>query len=131
MRIVSRAQLWAMPKGTIYHEYGTDGVVDDALYLKEESIDSNDWFATQVTRQAYLDLVDVPSFDMEKAEQSSTADIPMPFNISGRDATYDDEARYLVLSDDDICGFIAVLTSAQMTARSAKPPVQDNGTNTS
>ena len=117
MRIVSRAQLMAMPEGTVYMENSQHSYMEGQLCVKGETIPTNDWFTAILITQIAAHDSGEESDLYNKAEADSSVDVPLSFDGYGRDGCYDDNITYCVWSDADVGGLIDALTTARATAK--------------
>ncbi|HYG55145.1 MAG TPA: hypothetical protein VD965_07590 [Burkholderiales bacterium] len=123
MRIVTRAELMAMPAGTLYHEwepcYFKDLCIkgETTRFTKLDGTEGGDWWVHNVptldVRHSGEDC------DVQFAMAEKGVSHPLNFEVEGREALFDDKLRYAVWERADVEAFVARLTAAlQSTAAS-------------
>ncbi len=102
-----------MPSGTLYHEW--EPCIFHSLHIKDETIPPNpawpdntgDWFEVAVPQ------LDVSNSDQDCDVQMRMAEKgvshPMGFDMTCREALFDDNKKYAVWERDDVAAFVDCL----------------------
>lgn len=104
MRIVTRAQLMAMPAGTLFHEW--EPCIFGALMIKGETWES-DFYSVPVP---WIDGGSSDeTFDRQIEMRETGASYPIDLETCGRDGLFDDRLLYAVWERADVAALHAKL----------------------
>lgn len=124
MRIIGFQEFAAMPEGTVYYKYQPQVFVD--LGIKEQSYRGTVYSQGKPIREGYTDFlvtnVDFPwvkgsngEWDddciLSKAEETGSS-FEVEFNVTSRDALYEQDQLYAVFEKADLEAYIAVFSDA-------------------
>ncbi len=106
MKILNRKQFLAMPAKTLYREYNST-CNTGKLHIKEGTCGSNDYCLNTLNE---LDVDDSEEhLDME-LQMEEGKEVNPDFYLISSDSMYDDDARYLVYTKEEIKQLITVLS---------------------
>jgi hypothetical protein len=109
MKIYRRNEFLELPDGTIYSKGGFTSMDFNNLYVKAQTLPSNDW--------VYLNLCDIDSDDFDdfvkKYDNMIENKASYPMNDSyARDGCFNDNDHFLVFEKEDLFKLIDIINSS-------------------
>ena len=110
MQLVDRKTFLTLPAGTVYTKYMAHDNGDIAI--KQGTVGDNDWTYTPLDTICFIDVQDADDL-FDKLEELKPDDVIDTYmETSYRDGLFQEDAQFLVYSQDDVKKLIELLTHA-------------------